>query len=246
VQEIDGFRERSLRDYVSVLIRQKVIFVLVAVLVPLAALGLSLSEPASYQASAEVLINGLSSSPNADRVAETEASVARTPVVALRTLRAAHVRAMTTAQFLADSSVDADANADVLDFSVTDSDSSLAQKLVNAYTEQFTAYRAAFEAAPLVQQIQAIRSNIANLDRNPAKNSALLAVLRSRETQLEATEQVLVPDVRVLDTATRASKVSPRPKLYLLLGVILGLVLGSGLAVLAAVDAASRWQHIFC
>lgn len=233
MEEIDGYRDGSLRDYVSALARQKVIFVLVAVLVPAAALGFSLAQQGSYQANAEVLINGLSSSPNADRVAETEASVARTPVVALRAIRAANVRGMTTSGFLAQSSVDANANADLLDFSVTDSDPLLAETLVNAYVRQFTAYRAEFDAAPLVQQIQAIRSKIASLERDPAKNSSLLAVLRSKETQLEATEQVLVPDVRVLDTATRASKISPRPKLYLLLGVILGLVLGSGLAVLA-------------
>src|SRR5262249_25240942 len=57
--------------------------------------------------------------------------------------------------------------------------------------------------------------------------------LRAKERQLETTQQVQGSDVRVLRTAIDASKTSPRPTLYLVLGVLLGLVLGTGLAVLA-------------
>lgn len=192
LQEIDGYRDGSLHDYVSALGRQKVIFLVAAVLVPAVALLLSMAQQPSYQASAQVLITGLSSSPNADRVAETEVSVARIPLMASRVLHVVNVHGLTAADLLAHSSVVANPNADVLDFSVTDREPLVARRLVNAYVRQFTAYQAGLDATPLG-----------------------------------------MPGVRVLDTAISASKISPRPKLYLLLGVILGLVLGLGLAVLA-------------
>jgi len=232
VQEIDGHHDGSVRGYLAVLSRQKLIFALAVVLVPVVAVAISMSQKASYEASAQVLIGDANSSADADRVAQTQVNVARVPIVASRALHAARIARRTSADLLAHSSVTARANANVLDFSVTDPDPSVAQKLVNAYVREFTAYRAALDAAPLVQAIRDLRSKIARVKREGG-NSQLIAALRSKERQLETTQQVQGPGVRVLRTATDAARISPRPKFYLVLGVILGLVLGAGLAVLA-------------
>jgi Mrp family chromosome partitioning ATPase len=233
VHGIEGYGDGSLRDYLAALRRKKVMFLVAVVLVPAAALFFTLGHRASYQATASVLVSNVSTSPNADRVAQTQVSVARVPVVAERALRAAHVSDETAAGLLAHSSVVAVANADVLDFTVTDPSPSRAQALVNAYVNQFVAYRAELNAAPLAQALQDIRKKIAQLASDQAGNSQLLASLRTEQTQLETELQVQGSDVDVLRTASSATNISPHPKLLLLIGVILGLVLGTALALLA-------------
>jgi len=232
VEEIDGYQDGSLRGYLAVLGRQKLIFVLAVLLVPAIAVGISMGQKRSYQASAQVLISDANSAANADRVAQTEVNVARVPIVASRALRAAGISGRSAADLLAHSSVTAKANANVLDFSVSDSDPTVARRLVNAYVRKFTAYRAELNAAPLVKAIADIRSKVAQLKAHGG-NSHLIAALRSKESQLETTQQVQGSGVRVLRTAADASQASPRPTVYLILGLILGLVLGSCLAVLA-------------
>ena len=230
---IEGYGDGSLRDYLAALRRKKAVFVLAVVLVPAAALLFTLGHRASYEATASVLVSNLSTSPNAERVAQTQVSVARVPVVAARALRAAHVSDETPADLLAHSSVVAVANADVLNFSVTDPSSSRAQTLVNAYVHQFVAYRAELNEAPLSQALAEVRKKIAELDPNGAGNAQLLASLRSKQTELETELQVQGSDVDVLRTASTATNVSPRPKLLLVIGVILGFVLGTAFALLA-------------
>ena len=86
----------TLRDYLHVARRRKWIIVQAAVLVPLAAVLFSLQQTPVYQASADVLLsrqnlantlNGLQDptlSTQADRIAQTQADIARSPEVAKR------------------------------------------------------------------------------------------------------------------------------------------------------------------
>ncbi len=241
LQEIDGSREGSLRDYVGAFRRQKTIFFTALLLVPVVAFIFAVSQSPSYQADAEVLITNLSTSSDADRVAQTEVSVARVPAVALHALNAANVRGRTADDLLAQSTVTARSNADILDFSVKDRDSAVATRLVNAYASQFTLYQGNLNTEPLVRTIGEIRAKLAKLGNDQASNDALIISLRTKETQLETEEQVQNSNVRVLQTATTAGRSSPRPALYLVLGLILGLVLGSALALVAdALDARVR------
>src|SRR6187551_2835801 len=90
----------TLRDYVQVVRRRKWIILLTMVLVPAAAVVLSLRQTPMYQSSAEVLLNRQNSAllsgaadPNTyyqpERVLQTQAELARVPAVAQRVTRAA-------------------------------------------------------------------------------------------------------------------------------------------------------------
>src|SRR4051812_35462091 len=126
---VDGeARTASLRDYLHVLRRRKWIILQAAVLVPLAAVLFSLHQTRLYQATAQVLLsnqnlaNALTGtaqssgvSLQADRVAQTQADLARVRGVAEGALAEAGVK-RPASDLLAHSSVSARPNADLLEF----------------------------------------------------------------------------------------------------------------------------------
>src|SRR5690349_7704992 len=129
----------TLRDYLQVVRRRKWIILAAVVLVPFAAVIFSLHQPKKYEASAQVLLSrqNLAASltgtqdqsvyVQAGRIAQTQADVARVPTNADVVLRRLGIRDRTIAGFLADSSVTARQNADLLDFTVVDRDPVLAR-----------------------------------------------------------------------------------------------------------------------
>src|SRR5882672_7014829 len=114
-----GHEHSTLREYLQVLRRRKWIVITAVVLVPVAAFVFSSQQQSKYQASAEVLLSrqNLSNSLNGvqdptlsiqpDRLAQTQADLARVPPVIEGTLAAAQVGDVSPAEFAADSSVSA-------------------------------------------------------------------------------------------------------------------------------------------
>src|SRR3954447_2022365 len=137
----------SLRDYVRVLRRRKWIILQAVVLVPLAAVLLSLHQQKLYQAKAQVLLstqnlanqlNGIqdpSVYQQADRTVQTQASVASVPAVAKSALQIAGVDDRSPGALLAHSSVSPASNANLLNISVTDPVPSMAIRLATAYAQ---------------------------------------------------------------------------------------------------------------
>ena len=115
----------TLRDYLRVILRHKWVVLAALVLAPAAAVLLSLRQPPLYEASAEVLLSRQNLAATltgtqdptvyqqAERVAETQAQLARVPDVAQRTIDAVGVEGLTVREFLESSSVDAQRNADL-------------------------------------------------------------------------------------------------------------------------------------
>src|SRR5205085_4095558 len=114
----------TLRDYLVVARRRKWLILTAAVLVPFAALLFSLQQQKLYQARAQVLLSsqnlaaqltntqstGLNLQP--DRIAATQATLARVPLIAARVLRRIPGTGTTVHALLARSSVSTAANAD--------------------------------------------------------------------------------------------------------------------------------------
>ncbi len=173
----------SLRDYLGVLRRHKWIILTCVVLFPLAAVALSLRQQRLYEGTAEVLIShqnlaaslgGLQQDfTEADRLAQTQASLARVPEVAKRALAAAGVTSLTADELLNDSKVSTQPNADLLDFSVTNRSRTLAERLATAYAQSFSTYQREVDSA-------AVRSETASSDSCSALASA--SVLHSYGT----------------------------------------------------------------
>src|SRR4051794_41159622 len=125
----DGDRPESLLAYLAVIRRWKWIVVSAALLVPIAALLVSLGQQKLYRSSAQVLLSqqdlgsALTGIPNATasqdpaRYSQTQADLARVPEVARRTIDAVHGR-MGVGEFLSNSSVSPKQNSNLLIFTV--------------------------------------------------------------------------------------------------------------------------------
>ena len=234
----------TLRDYVTVVRRRRLIVVLAVLVVLGAALGYSFRQGKLYQASAEVLLirQNLAASltgaqdptvyQQSDRIAQTQADVARVPTVARGALRAVRATDRSVSRFLSRSSVTAKPNADLLVFNVTDAEPALAARLATAYAHAFTAYRRQLDTLSIARARAGVQQKIRELERGHEKGSALYGTLVERDQQLATMEALLTSSASVVQEATHATQVQPKPVRNAVLGLLLGLVLGIGLAFL--------------
>src|SRR3954471_3612459 len=133
---------RTLSDILAVLGRRKWAIVLPLLLVPAIALGVSLRQERLYKADSSVLVQlaGTTATDEANRLELTQARLARSPRLATRVLKAAHVKHMTPQGFLARSSSGVNLGTDFIQLSVSSHSSPLAVRLANAYAREFATY----------------------------------------------------------------------------------------------------------
>jgi succinoglycan biosynthesis transport protein ExoP len=232
----------TLRDYLGVLRRHKWIIFATAILLPVLAVAASLQQRRLYQATAEILIShqnlaaslgGLQQDyTEADRIAQTQASLARVPAVAERAIRAARVSGITADDFLSNSKVSTQANADLLDFSVTNPSRSLARRLATAYAQSFSTYQRELDSAAFARARRDVEAQMAQLRSAGGQDSGLYAELVSKDKQLRTLETLQTSNAVVVRQADSAHQVQPRPVRNGILGFVVGLGLGIGLAFL--------------
>jgi tyrosine-protein kinase len=237
-----GERDRgtTLRDYLRVVRRRKWVIVQAVVLVPAAAVAFSLQQQKLYRASADVLLvqqnlatqlNGITDPTvyqQADRKAQTQADLARSPEVARRALEAAGVDDRSTEDLLSQSSVSAKQNADLLHFSVTDRDPAVAANLANEYVKAYIGYRAKLDTAALLKAQRDVDARLKALRRGSAAYEALVEKGNTVDTMIALASQPAV----LVDPASGAAQVQPRPVRNGILAGVLGIVLGIALAFL--------------
>jgi len=233
----------SLSDHLRVARRRKWVILQAVIVVPAAAILFSLQQPRLYEASSEVLLSrqnlaaALTDTPDvtlsqeAARLVETQANLARVPAVAERTLAKTNV-AGTPQEFLDASEVSAKANADLLEFKVTNASRAVAARLASEYARQFTVYRRQLDTAALQRARRELGRRLTQLEQSGDSRSALYASLAEKEQQLRTMEALQGANAFVVRAAGPAKQVQPRPVRNGLLGLVLGLVLGIGLAFL--------------
>lgn len=228
----------TLADYLAILRRRKWVIIVALVLVPATAFVMAIRQPAVYRASADVLLSrqnlGAQVSGIQDptvyqdpaRWAQTQADIARAPEVADR---AADELGSDTP--LGRYTVSPKANADLLVFTVSAGDRDNAARLANAYAEAFTEYRSELDTRALVLAQAQLGERLSDLRAEGQQDSALYASLVENEQQLKTLALLTAPNT-VVRPATTAEQTEPRPKRVALLGAVLGLVLGLGIALL--------------
>jgi Mrp family chromosome partitioning ATPase/capsular polysaccharide biosynthesis protein len=232
----------TLRDYLHVVRRRKWIILLAVVLLPLAAVLFSLHQQTLYRADAQVLLSSQNLAAQLtgtqavinppDRVAQTQADVARVPQLARSVLVRVPGSGLTAQQLLLASSVSAATNVDILAFSVTNHDPALARRLVNAYAAAYTVYRRQLDTAPIARALARVNARIKELVRAHDRRSALYASLVERQQTLATMEALQTSNASVVKRAGGAVQVQPKPVRNGILGLALGIVLGVGLAFL--------------
>lgn len=246
--------QSAFRTWLPVLARRKWVVLLAVITVPVVALLVSHSQQRLYEASATVLVNeqntaaadlnlgqGITSPP--DRYAATQAVLARAGTVAEMAVRAAKVPGVTAAELLADSSVTADPTADVLTFSVTNPSATAAEKLATSYGAQFSAYRQQRDSTALGAAIANVRRRLASLAASGQGRSPLAGHLAGTERDLESIQALQTPgsSAALVGPAGGASIVQPKTNRNVILGLLVGLALGLGLAyLLESVDTRVR------
>ena len=232
----------ALRDYLRVLARHRWVILVALLLVPLAAVLLSLRQSPMYEASAEVLLSRqnlvatLTGTPDpalsqqAERVAETQAQLARVPDVAARSMEAVGVKGVSVTAFLEASSVTAERGADLLEFRVRHSDAAVAAKLATAYAKEFTQYRLELDTRALVLAREEVAARLDELGLRGDTTSPLYTSLVDKEQQLRTMEALQTSNAFVVRSALEAEKVQPSPLRNAVIAAALGLVVGIVLA----------------
>jgi Mrp family chromosome partitioning ATPase/capsular polysaccharide biosynthesis protein len=237
----------GLRDYLRVLRRRKWIVLEALVLVPVAAVALSLRQSPQYQSSADVLLRYQSlpstlsgiSDPNSysyyidpSRSTDTSLQVAALPILADRVTAALRKKGVTAAD-VGSTSVAEVGSTDVLRFTSTTGAADTAPLIATEYARQFTRYFEQLDTGSITRAIQGLEKRIGELQAQDTRQARLDAAdLRSKVNQLQTLLTLRTSTAVVIRTADGAAKIRPTPKKYGLLGIGLGLVLGIGLAFL--------------
>jgi polysaccharide biosynthesis transport protein len=217
------------------------------ILVPVVAVLISLSRPAEYQATAQVLLSNQPLTTNTStsgpvpldpQWVQTQADLARTPVLAGRVVDAASVKGYSVQALLAESSVSPALNSNLLTFQVTDRVPSRAATLATEYARQFTIYRRQLDTAAIQRLLSGAEARIQRLKHQIDTGSASRSVrqeytlLLGTEEQLRTSEALQTGNSVLAAPAQNAAQVAPTPFRDGVIGVALGILLGLGLAFL--------------
>src|SRR6266566_112970 len=232
-----------LQSYLTVLWRRKSVVIQPIVIVPLVALLLTHFQAAKYQSSAEVLLNrtdiaaaltGIQDPTAAqapERLAATQAELARVPTIARRAVESVGLRAGPE-YLLGESSVTAHPDADLLEFQVTDRSPALAGRLATAYAREFTLYQSDLEQQQIRSALSDISRRLHVLAVAGQQASPLYTDLVQRRTQLTTLQALQTAGSAVVRDAVPGVKVAPRVFRNVVLALAIGLILGIGLGFL--------------
>jgi succinoglycan biosynthesis transport protein ExoP len=235
----------TLRDHLAVLRRRKWIILQALVIVPVLAVFLAMRHEKLYSAQSQVLVNyddiasqvtgtggGGTVYQPVERVAATLASVAHTMPVAEATARALNVPERNASWVLAETYVSADPLSNLLYVTATDPDRELARRIANEFARQFTIYQAQLDTASLNNAIKGAQASLKKLAVQGRSDSPLSSSLGERLELLKILKFLHTSKASVAQEAQYAYQIQPRPFRNGVLGLMLGLVLGIGLAFL--------------
>jgi capsular exopolysaccharide synthesis family protein len=214
---------------------------LVTILSAGVALGVSLALPDRYKASADLLFREADPAPNIDpteplpdrsqapeRIAATNLALASLDKLATRV--ETKLRTDMSAKELRDSvELDPQGQADIVTITATGDTAQEAARIANAFANEVVALRREDAQQKIQRVIDAIEAKLAATP----ETDELAAQLRQRAEQLDVERQLETGEVEIAEEAIPPrERSSPKPARNTAIGFLLGLILGSLLAVL--------------
>ncbi|HEX4010887.1 MAG TPA: hypothetical protein VHX62_12800 [Solirubrobacteraceae bacterium] len=229
-------RYTNLRDYGRLLRKQWLLVVLPVVIAVAAALGFSLHQTATYDAQAQVLIQGEdqqltllgSSVVPSTAVGGTTAIVAQTistPALAVSVRRKLRKR-IPIAELMGAVSLSVDSTTGLLDVDATAGTARFAAALANAYAARIAAVTTSSVRRQLATASRALKRRLGQLGSTAGGVAAERANLLDDISRLEFLQATGAPGQVVRTATPPASPASPEPARNLGLGLIAGLLIG--------------------
>jgi capsular exopolysaccharide synthesis family protein len=222
--------------------RRKLIVIVAAIVVPVAAAAYAQHKPKIYASGAQVLLSreniaatyaGIQSPTGTEdpvRYDQTQAFLARSPKLAA-TVAADSKLGIDGDRVLANSSVTAAQNADLLTFLVERPDPHSARLLADLYARDFTIFRRNLDTQALRSALSQVQRQIALLTPKEL-GAASGQTLLDRQQQLQTLAALEQQNASVARPASVSVQVAPKPARSAEIGLIVGLVLGIGFAYL--------------
>lgn len=249
MDDLEAAQQIDLRAYLNILNRRKLVTALTVIVVVGAALAYSFVKTPVYTAKATVLVPEQQAS-NALNIqnSQLQASDALTRALAddqqFAQGDAVKQQAQQSLGYKAKVSVGMSSTADVLTFTANSTDKQGAAAIANAYAKAFISARRVNEVSQYTQQVTALQTSITQLQARQAtlstKDPQYAALQQSIDSLVQNVQQVQAASQvagqvgpSVINAATvPTSPSSPKPIRNGLLGLVVGLILGVGLAFL--------------
>ena len=236
------YEATSVHTYLGILRRRWWIIAICTFTVPAVAYYLSHRQTPLYAASADVYINqqnlasaltGINpgTSGSGTQPLDTQASLASVPAVAAQALAIAKLKDRSPEAVLGETSITPNDATNIVDFSVTDPSRTVAQLLATSYAKAFTRYRNQLDAQPIVSASRELETTMARLAAQGRKSSALYESLAETDQRLQTFQTLQTGGAVLIRAAGPGAQVSPHPKRNAALGLLLGLMVGIGLAL---------------
>lgn len=232
----------TIRGFTRILRRRWLLIALCAVVAGAAAAVYSSSQPKAYEGTASLLFRdaGLDqtlfgstyfAAQDPAREAATNTKLVSLGVVSDLTAKALGNR-VTAAQVQSEVQVEAAGQSNVVSITATDADPELAALIPNTFAEQYIRFRQDADRAKVRDALSLVRQQVAQL--TPAeRNTASGRSLQDRTEQLKILASLQTGNAELVQHASVPTAPSaPTPKRDGIIGGILGLLLGTGVALL--------------
>lgn len=241
-------------DSLPAIARRWRIVVPFVVATPIVVVALTATTPATYQSSADVVldrkgqaISGLRDlewySFDAARAVRTQIRLARAPEIATQVRDAAEREGLNASGLRGRSSVTEDGTTDVMTFNVRHSDPDVAARIATLYAEQYIAHRRALDTRALRKAIAVVSAQLASSRAQGVDPSAYAHLVQSKQ-QLHTGLATIAGNARLVRPGGNTTRIGPEPWDDVLPALALGLIVGLGLAALANVlDVRARTAH---
>jgi capsular exopolysaccharide synthesis family protein len=223
--------EGALEYVLRVLRRRKVVFLVTLIAVPLVAFLVSSSKEKLYTASATLLFETEEGNINFIGEKQTNEVLAKLPVVAVRTAK--EMGNGTTAGEVLESisSAPGEGQANVADISATTPVPERSAEIANGYSKAYIAFRKETDQAKIQKGIDLVEESLAKM--TPAERASSGGKLQDELNKLKVEQALQTGRTQLVQPAgIPSTPSSPKTKKNVILGILVGLLLGFGLAAL--------------